>query len=370
MVSATIEQDPSVTTIYPAGNLTAQEAREITDRLNENVGKLRHDLLRFYRGKGWESLGYDSYKTWAEAEFKYGFQHAYTLKRVAEVEDNLGMVIGGTVTVPINVGKQLAKLPTPELQLEALQTAQTNAETIDSPEVTEKDAKKAVEIVLKREFVRKSPHKVVAQVVNDNGLSVEEGKRVIKWLDRSPPETQLYVQEKIAAGLKDVRVIHNIVNRHREFVRNGKPSRNLTEIDSTGKIGGVALDKAREVDWNRMAAENQAAILSELAEEKAEKQKELDELAKEQGIEIEPIVEPKAMNAYTNSPERTLQALKRVLDDKTLKGLAELIMQEQGYVQSTIDLAITDDYIDLDSMGIPLNEMEGKTLELWTRVKS
>jgi hypothetical protein len=212
MVSATIEQDPSPTTIiYPAGALTPQEAREITDRLNQNVGQLRHDLRRFHKGKGWEALGYDSYKTWAESEFKYGFQHAYTLIRVAEVEDNLSYLIGGIVTVKTNVGKLLAKLPTPELQLEALRTAQTNADTKDSAEVTENDAKKAVDIVLKREFVRQSPHKVVAQVVNDNALSVEEGKRIIKWLDQSPHETQLYVQEKIAAGLKDVRLI-GIVN--------------------------------------------------------------------------------------------------------------------------------------------------------------
>ena len=373
-MNSVIEQDQPVATIYSAGTLTPQEAREITDRLNKNVGQLRHDLRRFYKGKGWEALGYDSYKTWAESEFKYGFQHAYTLIRVAEVEDNLSYLIGGVVTVKTNVGKQLAKLPTPELQLEALRTAQTNADTKDSAEVTENDAKKAVDIVLKREFVRQSPHKVVAQVVNDNVLSVEEGKRIIKWLDQSPPETQLYVQEKIAAGLKDVRVIHKIANRHSEFIRKGRPSRNLTEIDTTGRINGVPLSEAREKDWDRMASENQAAILSEIAEGKAVAQKKLEELAKEQGIELEPIVEPKAMNAYTNSPERTLEALKRVLDENTLKGLAELILCEQGYVQSVIHLAHTDDYIDLDLIGgIPSDATRSKkhsTVELWARMKS
>jgi hypothetical protein len=59
--------------------------------------------------------------------------------------------------------------------------------------------------------------------------------------------------------------------------------------------------------------------------------------------------------------------LERVLDDKTLDGLAKLILQEQGYVQSVIDLANTDDYIDLDMMGIERGRDDA--VELWIRVK-
>jgi hypothetical protein len=378
MVSAVIEQDPSPTTIiYP---LTAKEARELTYNINSQAEQLRQNLLKFYDGRGWIALGYDSFKAWAIAEFRFGFQHAYTLMRVARVENDLSVIEGETIAVPVNVGKQLSTLPSSTLQLEAYQVAQTHAATAGR-EVTEKDAIKAVRIVEKRELVRTSPYKVVAQMVNEDTISAKDGDRITRWLNQAPPATQLYVQGKMALGLKDLKVIHKVANRHREFVRNGKPSRNLTEIDSTGRIAGVPLDRATEKDWDRMASENQAAILSEIAEEKAIEQKKLAELAKEQGIELEPIVEPKAMNAYTNSPERTLDALKRVLDDKTLKGLVKLILCEQGYVRSSIGISvyaedagipITDDDIDLELRSIPRNGLEcrnGDTLELWMRVK-
>lgn len=378
MVSATIEQNQHTTTIiYP---LSAKDARELTYNINSQAEQLRQNLLKFYDGRGWLALGYDSFKAWAIEEFRFGFQHAYTLMRVARVENDLSVIEGETIAVPVNVGKQLSSLPSPTLQLEAYQVAQTHATTAGR-EVTEKDVIKAVRIVEKRELIRTSPYKVVAQMVNEDTISAKDGERITRWLNQAPPQTQVYVQEKMVLGLKDLKVIHKVTNRHREFIRHGKPSRNLTEIDTTGRIAGMPLDRATEKDWDRMAAENQAAILSELAEEKAAKQKELDDLAREQGIEPEPIVEPKPVNAYTNSPEKTLEALKRVIDDKTLKGLAELILLEQGYVRSSVGVTlyaentgtpITGEYINVSGMGIPRNGLEckkGDKLDLWMAVK-
>jgi hypothetical protein len=250
---------------------------------------------------------------------------------VARVEEDLTIIEGERVEVPVNVGKHLAKLPTVPLQHEAYQLALTTAKTIGRDEPTEKHAVEAVNVVEKREFVRQSPHKVVAQMVANDELSARDGSRITQWLNKVPAATQLYVQEKMAAGLIDMRILHKIVNRHREFVRNGIPSRNLTEIDLTGRIAGVPLDKATEKDWDRMAAENQRQIVEE---EKARKQAEAKALAIANGVELGPIVEPKAMNAYANSPEKTLHELESVLDKKTLDGLFELMARERGYVQS------------------------------------
>lgn len=370
MVSAVIEQDPPATTIiYP---LTAQEARELTYNINNQAEQLRHNLLRFYDGRGWIALGYDSFKAWAIAEFRFGFQHAYTLMRVARVENDLSVIEGESIAVPVNVGKQLSTLPSPTLQLEAYQVAQTHAATAGR-EVTEKDAIKAVHIVEKRELVRTSPYKVVAQMVNEDTLSAKDGERITRWLNQAPPQTQLYVQELMAKGLANMQILHKVVNRHREVIRTGQPSRNLTEIDATGRINGVPLSEAREKDWDKMAVAHQAQIISEKEAAEAVERKKLENLAKEQGIELEPVVEPKPMNAYTNSPERTLESLKRVLDENTLKGLAELILCEYGYVQSVIQLAHTDDYIDIDRIeGIPPDATRSKkhsTVELWARMK-
>ena len=300
--------------------------------------------------------------------------------RVARVENDLS-TIEAKPLLSLSIGKQLSTLPTVELQLEALKVAETHVATAGR-DATEKDAIKAVRIVEKRELIRTLPYKVVGQTVNEDTISAKDGERITRWLNQAPPQTQVYVQEKMALRLKDLKVIHKITNRHRKFMRNGKPSRNLTEIDTTGRIAGIPLDRGTEKDWDRMAAENKAAILSELAEEKAAKQKALADLAREQGIVPEPIVEPKAMNAYTNSPEKTLEALKRVIDDKTLKGLAELILLAHGYVQSSVRVSvyavdkavsITDNFIETESRDIPRNGLEcknGDTLELWMRVSS
>lgn len=349
MVSAVLEAPTTHTIVFP---LSAKEARDLTDDINTQAEQLRQNLLRFFDGKGWAALGYDSFKAWAIQEFKFGFQHAYTLMRVARIENDLSIIEGNSIAVPVNVGKQLAKLPTAELQLEAHKVAETHALTAGR-DVTEKDAIKAVAIVEKREFMRTSQHKVVAQMVNEDTLSAQDGARIVKWLDQSPPPTQLYVQEKMAAGLRDLKVIHEIVNRHRAVVRSGEASYNLNEIDRTGRIAGVPLDRATEKDWDRMAAQNQQQRLYEALEKKRAEQLAL---AESTGVEPEPIVEPKAMNAYTNSPVKTLSSLKGVLDDKTLDGLFALMAQERGYVQTAAGLTGAPD------KPIPVR---GRLLNVW-----
>lgn len=356
--------------------MTATEARKLTEDINNHAELLREKLLRFYEAEGWKVLGYDSFKDWAVAECKFDWRHTYRLIGVARVEEDLTIIEGERVEVPVNVGKHLAKLPTVPLQHEAYQLALTKAKTIGKDEPTEKHAIEAVAVIEKREFVRQSPHKVVAQMVASDELSARDGERITKWLNQVPPQTQLYVQEKMAAGLTNLNILHKIVNRHREFVRTGEVSRNLMEIDTTERIAGVPLNRATEKDWERMAAENQAALF---AEEMARREAEQKTLAEAAGIEPEPIVEPKAMNAYTHSPERTLQALKRVLEAQDLDGLFALMAQERGYVRSeTIisnyaaaeDVPLTHD--DVNLWLVPRNDLQcknGDVVELLIRVK-
>jgi hypothetical protein len=360
---------------HPA--LTASEARKLTDDINTQAEKLRHNLLRFFNGKGWQALGYESFREWADKEFRYGFQHAYKLVGVAEVEENISLIEGTDISVGINAGKQFKKLEAPALQAEAYRIAKEIAETTGEDEPTEKQAIEAVEIVKKRELIRESPHKVVAQMVANNELSAFDGERITKWLNLSPPQTQLYVQEKMAAGLRNLKILHKIVNRHKEFVLKGGASRNLQEIDATGRIGGVVFAEADFGDWKRMAAENQRQLLEE---KKALKEAKERAAAKAAGVELPPKVEPKAMNAYTNSPEETLHELRNVLDDKTLDGLFDLMAKERGYVALSACVAlyaeekgtpITTDHFQF-TYDIPRNGLEckkGDTVELLMRVK-
>jgi len=364
-------------TITYINRMTATEARKLTDDINNHAELLREKLLRFYNAEGWQVLGYENFKAWAIAECRFDWRHAYRLIGVARVEEDLTIIEGDTISVPVNVGKQLAKLPSIPLQHEAYQLALAKAKAINKTEPTEKQAIEAVNVIEKREFVRQSPHKVVAQMVANDELSAKDGLKITYWLNQSPPQTQLYVQEKMVDGLCNMQILHLLVNRHRQYIRTGEVSRNLTEIDTTGYIAGVPLKRATEKDWDRMAMQHQAQII---AEEKARKEAEQKALAAANGEEPPLIVEPKAMNAYTNSPEETLSSLKIVLDDKTLDGLFELMAKERGYVRSeTIvanyatveDMVVTHD--DVHLWLVPRNDLQcknGDIVELLMRVKS
>ena len=308
--------------------LDAYEARQLTTEINHHAELLREKLLRFYQGKGWLALGYDSFQAWADAECVFSWQHVYKLVGVAQVEENLTLIEGEAIVVPVNHGKHLAKLDTPLLQQQAYRLAQQIARTVACDVLTEVHVQKAVQNVQRGEFAKNSPHRVVAQMVADDDLTPKEGEKIAKWLDQSPPETQVYAQEKLVEGLTNMNILHKIINRHAKQVKSGKPSSALKELDATGCIDGKPLDQAEFSDWKRMNAELSAEYQSDAITRK--QQQNLDD----------PIVEPKAMNAYTNSPEKTLESLKRVLDDKTLDGLFELMAKERGYVRGGVPAAL------------------------------
>jgi hypothetical protein len=113
-------------------------------------------------------------------------------------------------------------------------------------------------------------------------------------------------------------------------------------MDVTSCIGGKFLSEATLDDWQRMNNELSAEYQSDALE------------AKRRQNPDEAISEPKSMNVHTHNPEKTLQALKWVLDEKTLDGLFELMAKERGYVRGGVPVALAGQ----DGQG---------TMDIWMR---
>lgn len=72
----------------------AEEARQITERIRNNVESLRQDLLLMYTREGWRALGYSSWHEYLTKEFD--IHHSYLRRQTAAalLEDNAGSPIG------------------------------------------------------------------------------------------------------------------------------------------------------------------------------------------------------------------------------------------------------------------------------------
>lgn len=106
--------------------MTEEEARQCADAIKGNLESLRSMLLDLQRRRGWEALGYSSWRECATSEFGQSQAYVYRLVQAAEVEENLVSsqisTIVETDSIPINQLSELAKLP-PEQQAEGLQKA-------------------------------------------------------------------------------------------------------------------------------------------------------------------------------------------------------------------------------------------------------
>lgn len=74
-----------MTTAIQTRALSKPQAERLRDEINEDAVNVREKVQRFHDGKGWEALGYKSFKECADAEFSFGRSYAYRLLEAAEV---------------------------------------------------------------------------------------------------------------------------------------------------------------------------------------------------------------------------------------------------------------------------------------------
>lgn len=98
--------------------LTEIEARRLVDEIKADISSVSGKLLEFYERKGWQVLGYPSWRECAMTEFDFQKSHVYELLDFARVERNLS-AIAENYPLPANEAqaRSLAKL-TKDEQLE------------------------------------------------------------------------------------------------------------------------------------------------------------------------------------------------------------------------------------------------------------
>jgi hypothetical protein len=109
--------------------MTPEEARECTEAIKRDLESLRLKLLEMERRRGWDALGYSSWREWATAEIGKSERRVYEILEAAKVEENLTFCGIPQNEIPTTISQlnELAKLPQ-EQQPEALQKAQEIAQ--------------------------------------------------------------------------------------------------------------------------------------------------------------------------------------------------------------------------------------------------
>lgn len=118
--------------------MSAQEAREYVATIKHNLESLGAMLLDLDRRRGWEALGYASFRECAVTEFGKSQGYVYKLLHAAEVDENLAasefypLDKSEIALIPTSHKEELHKLPN-EQQAEALKKADAIAEMESKP---------------------------------------------------------------------------------------------------------------------------------------------------------------------------------------------------------------------------------------------
>jgi hypothetical protein len=75
-----------MTGVARTGTMTAQEARTSIDRIRRGLENIRHEVLDLYERRGWEALGYTSWRECVVAEFGQSQSQLYEALDAGRVE--------------------------------------------------------------------------------------------------------------------------------------------------------------------------------------------------------------------------------------------------------------------------------------------
>lgn len=135
--------------------MSAQEARECVATIKHNLESLGAMLLDLDRRRGWEALGYASFRECAVTEFGKSQGYVYKLLHAAEVDENLAasenypMDKSEIALIPTSHKEELHKLPN-EQQAEALKQADALAQMESKP----REARHVASVVKEYKSVR------------------------------------------------------------------------------------------------------------------------------------------------------------------------------------------------------------------------
>jgi len=129
-------QEPKLLT-----DMTLFEAKECVAKIKANVQNIRKLFLELNERRGWEALGYKSWRECVVKEFGGKQAYAYFQLSAAKVERNISTIVEKSESIPESHLRPLTKLP-PEEQREVFQEA---VETAPNGKVTAKHIEKTIQ---------------------------------------------------------------------------------------------------------------------------------------------------------------------------------------------------------------------------------
>lgn len=97
-----------------------KEAREVADQIKGNMNNVRHLVLALYDGKGWDALGYASWRDCVTKEFQGKHSYLYYQLEAAQTERNISTMVENSSSIPERQLRPLTKLKdNPDQQREA-----------------------------------------------------------------------------------------------------------------------------------------------------------------------------------------------------------------------------------------------------------
>lgn len=152
--------------------MTFEEARECTEEIKSNLESCRLKFMEMERRRGWDALGYSSWREWASAEIGRSQRRVYEILEAAKVEENLTFcgIPQNEIPTTISQLRQLAKLP-PQQQSQALHKAE---------EIAQAEGKKrnAAHVAQAVQEIKPSKKKAKALADSANSVSAADKRKI------------------------------------------------------------------------------------------------------------------------------------------------------------------------------------------------
>lgn len=164
--------------------MTAEEAREAVKQINAGAIFIRGKLLEIHRRKGWEALGYESWKEFAEGEFQSHRDTLYKMVEAAETEIKLiesGAEVSKIFDTPDSQLRVIQQAGGADLRVKAFNLLQSWKE--EGSGVTAKDAEAAVFTVDRNKRYNKAQKLVSDFIVANDDPENATVKDVLKWAE-------------------------------------------------------------------------------------------------------------------------------------------------------------------------------------------
>lgn len=225
-----------------------------------DVRKLVYDL---YIRKGWQSIGYPSFKACVIAELGTSWQHAY---KMVEAE---GVIRGSEVLppdLPTTHAALLSKVPQESqgrVYQEAVQLASTEG---NGTPVTSGHIETVVEVEQTRQQVLKSRYFLPGQMMTEGKISPDAAKVMVENIEALAPKLRGAIVEFIAKyDLRHPDLIPKIASDiARQYTAD--PSRTLQRIMTTRCINNRPISEAGPADYAAEKAFSKAERIAEQQE--------------------------------------------------------------------------------------------------------